>query len=48
LIASGFSENERAREAMALGVGAFIHKPYSIEKIGLAIRTALDKPALRA
>jgi PAS domain S-box-containing protein len=45
IIASGFSESERVKEAEALGVGGFIHKPYSIEKLGLAIRTELDKGA---
>ncbi len=45
IIASGFSESERVKEAEALGVGGFIHKPYSIEKLGLAIRNELDKAA---
>lgn len=44
ILASGFSENERVSEAMALGVGAFIQKPYAIEQIGTALRTVLDKP----
>jgi PAS domain S-box-containing protein len=43
IIASGFSESERVKEAEALGVGGFIHKPYSLEKLGLAIRTELNR-----
>ncbi|MDY6824098.1 MAG: response regulator [Thermodesulfobacteriota bacterium] len=43
VIASGFSENQRVKEAKALGAGAFIQKPYSLETLGLAIRTELDK-----
>lgn len=42
VIASGYSENERVKEAKALGVNTFIHKPYSLETIGLALRTELD------
>lgn len=42
VIASGFSETDRVREAQRMGVGAYIRKPYSLEKIGLAIRTELD------
>ncbi|MDA8139657.1 MAG: ATP-binding protein [Desulfobacteraceae bacterium] len=45
VIASGFSENERVKEAMALGACTFIRKPYSIERIGLTIRALLERPA---
>ncbi len=41
VIASGFSETERVREAQGLGAGAYIKKPYSIEKVGLAIKKEL-------
>ena len=41
VIASGYAENERVREAQALGAGAYIRKPYTLEKIGLAVREAL-------
>lgn len=41
-IASGYSESERVRQAQALGAGKYIRKPYSIEKIAVAIRTELD------
>ena len=41
-MASGYSEPDRAREAQKTGIRAYIKKPYSIENIGLAIRTELD------
>jgi len=43
IIVSGFSETEKVREAQALGAGAYVRKPYMLEKIGLAIRQELDK-----
>jgi CheY-like chemotaxis protein len=43
IIASGFSESDKVREAQALGAGAYIRKPYTIEKIGLAIKAELEK-----
>lgn len=42
VIASGFSESERVREAQRLGAGPFIRKPYSFEKIARAVRIELD------
>jgi PAS domain S-box-containing protein len=43
IITSGYSETERVREAQRLGAGAYIKKPYTLEKIGLAVRAELDK-----
>ena len=43
IIASGFSETERIKEAQKLGAGKYIKKPYTLEKIGLAIREELEK-----
>ena len=43
LIVSGFSETDRVREAQRLGAGAYVKKPYLLEKVGLAVRTELDK-----
>lgn len=43
IIASGFSETERVKQAKRLGVGHYIQKPYTIEKIGLAVKNALGK-----
>ncbi len=42
LIVSGFSETEQVRKAQELGAGAFVRKPYILEKIGLAVRKELD------
>ena len=43
IIASGFAENERVREAQRLGAGQYIKKPYTLEKIGLAIKVELSR-----
>ena len=43
IIASGFSETDRVREAQRLGAGAYVRKPYLIEKIGVAVRNELDR-----
>jgi len=43
IIASGFTETERVKEALRLGVGQYVKKPYSIEKIGTLVRQELDK-----
>jgi len=42
IIASGFSETDKVKEAQRLGAGAYIKKPYKIEKIGTAVRAELD------
>ena len=43
IIASGFSETDRVKEAHKLGAGQYIRKPYSLKKLGLAVRTELRK-----
>lgn len=43
IIASGYSETRRVEEAKTLGVGAFIRKPYSIEKIGIAVKKEINR-----
>jgi CheY-like chemotaxis protein len=43
IIASGFSETKRVKEAQDLGAGAYVKKPYTIEKLGLAVREELDR-----
>ena len=43
IIVSGFSETKRVKEAQKLGAGAYVRKPYLLEKIGLAIRIELDR-----
>jgi CheY-like chemotaxis protein len=41
IIVSGFSETERVREAQRLGAGAYVKKPYILERIGTAVRDEL-------
>ena len=43
IIASGFSETDRVKEAQKLGAGQYIKKPYTLEKIGLAVKEELEK-----
>ena len=43
IIASGFSETDRAKELQSLGAGAYIRKPFLLEKIGLAVKEELEK-----
>ena len=43
IITSGFSETDRVKEAQELGVGAYVKKPYLLEKIGIAVKKELEK-----
>lgn len=43
VIASGYSKTERVTEAQRLGAGEYIKKPYTFEKIGLAVRAILKE-----
>ena len=43
IIASGYSETDRVREAQRLGAGTYVKKPYTLEKIGVAVRTELNR-----
>jgi len=43
IIASGFSDNEKVHQAMKLGVGQYVKKPYSREALGMAVRQELDR-----
>ncbi|TSA46181.1 MAG: hybrid sensor histidine kinase/response regulator [Deltaproteobacteria bacterium] len=43
IIVSGFSETERVRKTQKLGAGAYVKKPYILEKIGVAIRDELHR-----
>jgi signal transduction histidine kinase/ActR/RegA family two-component response regulator len=45
IVASGFSESERFREIQRLGVGTYLKKPYTLEKIAMAVRRELERPA---
>ena len=41
IIASGFSESRRVKKAQKLGAGAYVRKPYTIDKIALALKNEL-------
>jgi len=43
IIASGYSETDRVKEAQMLGAGDYLKKPYTLEKIGLAVKKELRK-----
>ena len=43
IIASGFSETWRVKEAQRLGAGAYVKKPYTIDKIGQAVAAELGR-----
>ena len=43
IIASGFSETNRAKKLQHLGAGAYIRKPFLLEKIGIAVKEELEK-----
>lgn len=45
IIVSGFAETDRVREAQRLGAGQYLKKPYTLEKIAMAVRRELDKAA---
>jgi two-component system, cell cycle sensor histidine kinase and response regulator CckA len=48
IITSGYVETERVLEAQRLGVGTYLRKPLSMEKLGLAIRRELDRADTQA
>ena len=41
ILVSGFSETKLVREAQRLGAGAYVRKPYTLDQLGLAVKTAL-------
>ena len=45
IIVSGFSETERVTKAQSLGAGAYVKKPYVLEKLGLAVKKELERSA---
>jgi CheY-like chemotaxis protein len=42
IIASGFSESEKIHEALRIGVGAYLKKPYSMEELGAAVKAEIS------
>ena len=43
IIASGFSETKRVKEAQKLGAGQYVKKPYTLENLGLAVKKELGR-----
>ena len=43
IITSGFSESKRVKKLQQLGIATYIQKPYSIERLAMAVRKELDK-----
>ncbi|MDA0791098.1 MAG: response regulator [Proteobacteria bacterium] len=43
VVVTGYADVERAREAAELGVHVFVKKPFTLEEIGRAIRSALTR-----
>ncbi len=43
IIASGFSQSERVKKLQQLGAGQYIQKPYTLETLGVAVRSELDR-----
>jgi PAS domain S-box-containing protein len=43
IIASGYAETEYVHAAQGIGAGSYIKKPFTLEKIGLAVRAELEK-----
>ncbi len=41
LLVSGYPETERVRETQRLGAGAYVRKPFTVEKLGFAVHGAL-------
>ncbi len=44
VITSGYSETKQVQETQALGAGEYVKKPYTIQSIGRAIKSELEKP----
>jgi len=40
---SGYSETDEVKAAQKLGAGQYIKKPFTLEKIGLAVKAELKK-----
>ena len=43
IIVSGFADTDKVKKAQALGAGAFLPKPYTIEQFGIAVRDELAR-----
>ena len=43
IIVSGFAETDEVKETIKLGAGQYIKKPFTLEKIGMAVKEELKK-----
>ena len=43
IIASGFSKTIQVKQTLELGAGHYLNKPYTVEKLGLAVKKELEK-----
>ncbi|MCP4671632.1 MAG: response regulator, partial [Desulfobacula sp.] len=43
IIASGFSKTVQVKQTIDLGAGQYLNKPYTIEKLGFAVKKELEK-----
>lgn len=43
IIATGFAETDRVKQAQTLGAGGYLKKPYSVEELGKAIKAELER-----
>jgi signal transduction histidine kinase/ActR/RegA family two-component response regulator len=48
IIVSGFTESEHVKNAQALGAGAYLKKPYTLEKLGMAVQHELTSASAHA
>ncbi len=46
IIASGYAKTKKVNLAQELGAGKYIKKPYTLEKVGLAVKEELEKQAV--
>lgn len=45
VMVSGFSPTDRVEETQRLGAGPYVKRPYTLETLGRAIRSELDRAA---
>ncbi len=43
IIVSGFAETDEVKETQKLGAGRYVKKPFTLEKLGIAIKGELKK-----
>jgi len=43
IITSGYSETSRVKEAQKAGATTYVSKPYTLEKIGIAVKEELER-----